>query len=644
MRELERIPRVELMPKKEACRKYLGLFEANRDLESRARRSTARTPITPSLSPEVQGPGSRPGTRAPLLPLPRKMPDEDVPLGGERKDGDGPAAPEAESPGPPPGPAPAATDTVEVTQLYSTARLVLVFLSLCCCMLLVALDVTIVATAIPTIVSQLQGAELYAWVQIAYALTSTAVQPIYGKASDIFGRKSTLIFATSIFLLGSALAGASTSMIMLVISRAVQGLGGGGTQALIFIIVSEIVAPRQRGKYQGMLGAVWGLASVLGPLIGGLFTEYVGWRWAFFINLPIGAVAVIACIFLLRVPKREVPWQESLAKIDIVGIVTLLVATILTCLALEWGGRTYPWNSPIVLSCLIVGIIFFPIFALVEIKVAKDPIIPMQLFSSRNYVGAVIAAFFHGGVLFSLSFYLPLWFQVVRGQSATLAGVLTIPFMISVVCLSISSGLFMSKTGIYVPIAQGGAVLMTIGLPLIAIWTLSSPTYQEVLTQILTGIGVGALLQTLILTVQVNAPMRLIGPGTASVIFLRTLGGVFGIAVFATCVNQVVADKLVAAGLPPNINLNGVQNLPPEQKQAVQQAYVEGLRLAYFVLTAFGGCAMLATFLIRHVPLSNMMQTKRGNVDDKTAANAAAAAEMGEKADGDAKMPMVAME
>lgn len=269
-------------------------------------------------------------------------------------------------------------------------------------------------------------------------------------------------------------------MIMLVIARAVQGIGGGGVQSSVFIIISEIVAPRQRGKYQGFIGAVWGLSSIIGPLIGGAFSQFTGWRWCFYINLPIGGLAIAACIFFLRVPKREKPWRETIKKVDLLGGGTLMIATVLTLLGLEWGGRTYPWNSAPVLACLIIGFLFFPLFVYIEIKFAKDPVIPMTLFKSRNFAAAQASAFFQGGVLFSLSFYLPLKFQAVDGYSATMAGINTLPFMLAVVFLSIGSGIIMTKTGIYVPIAQVGGVLMTVGLPLIGMWTPTSSTGQEI--------------------------------------------------------------------------------------------------------------------------------------------------------------------
>lgn len=371
-------------------------------------------------------------------------------------------------------------------------------------------------------------------------------------------------------------------------------------------------------------------------------------------NLPVGFLSLVAVVFFLKVPSVPTPWRESVNKIDWLGGLTIVAAGVLTCLALEFGGKEYPWSSAPVLVCLIIGILLFPVFAWVELKYAKDPIIPMQLFTNKNLLFAELAAFFQGGVFFLLSYYvsfrwfcrnsscfiaspnrfhpqLPLWFQVVRGVSATMSGIQTLPFMLGVVFCAIGSGLVMTKFGIYVPVAQVGAALLFAATPLIAIWTPSSSTGQEIGTMsecrvlalrmifggrgeltacvfsvpVMAGMGNGLQLQTLLLTVQANAPLKDIGPATSSIVFVRTLGGVFGIAIFSAVFTNGLQSQLPAGAGGSLTDLTGINNLPPALQTMIKNAFAYGLRMAYFAMTSFAGLDFVSTLFIRHRELSN---------------------------------------
>ncbi|KAK9761068.1 hypothetical protein K7432_014318 [Basidiobolus ranarum] len=307
------------------------------------------------------------------------------------------------------------------------SQLILVFVSLTLAVVLAVLDRTIVATALPKIASDFSAFDQITWVATAYMLTATACQPLYGKFSDIFGCKPTFLAAIIIFEIGSALSGASQSMTMLIVARAIGGIGGGGIQGMIFIIISKIIPIRERGKYQGIISAVVAFSSVLGPLLGGVFTDDTTWRWAFYVNLPIGVITIVVVYFFLHLPIEQSSLLEKIKRIDFIGTLLLLGFIITLLLPTQWGGSTYAWNSPEIISLYCVSGALLISFIVVEYRFAVEPIIPCHLFGIRTLVFNFMVRIFYGMFFFGLVYYIPLYYQIVRGESAISSGLEMLP-------------------------------------------------------------------------------------------------------------------------------------------------------------------------------------------------------------------------
>ncbi|KAK9759582.1 hypothetical protein K7432_017273, partial [Basidiobolus ranarum] len=423
-------------------------------------------------------------------------------------------------------------------------KLMLVFCGLSMAILLAGLDQTIVATALPKIASDFGAVNEIAWVATAYMLTATAVQPLYGKFSDIFGRKIVFLFAIVIFEVGSALCGASKNMTMLIISRAISGIGGGGIEGMVFIIITEIVPLRDRGKYQGLIGATYGLASVLGPLLGGIFTDDTTWRWSFYINLPFGALTVIIVTLFLQLPTPKGSLKEKIKRIDFLGTVLLLGFIISLLLPTEWGGGEYSWSSPRIISLYCVSGALLIAFIVVEHRFATEPIVPFRLFAMRNPLFSFITMFFFGMTFFGLLYYIPMYFQIVRGDSAITSGLEMLPLMLSASALSIVSGLFISKTGVVVVWCWVGSAIMTVGVGLLTIWNATTGHGEQIGFLLIVGAGAGCCFQTLIITGQSAVAHEDVGAVTALSSFFRSIGGVLGIAIFGSVFNNQLINGL----------------------------------------------------------------------------------------------------
>lgn len=427
-------------------------------------------------------------------------------------------------------------------------------------MLLAALDQTIVSTALPTIVSDLGGLEHLSWVVTAYLLASTAATPLWGKLGDQYGRKKLFQTAIVIFLIGSALCGMAQNMPQLIAFRALQGLGGGGLMVLSMAIVGDIVSPRERGRYQGLFGAVFGTTSILGPLLGGLFTEHLSWRWVFYINLPVGVVALAVIATALRIPRKS-----TRHVIDYLG--TFLIAAVATCLVLvaSLGGTTWGWGSPQIIGLAVLGVVLGVAFVAVERK-AAEPVLPLKLFRIRTFTLSAIISFIVGFAMFGAMTYLPTFLQVVQGVSPTMSGVHMLPMVAGMLLSSTASGQIVSRTGRWKVFPVAGTGVTTLGLLLLHQLDENSSTAEMSTYFFVFGLGLGLVMQVLVLIVQNAVSYEDLGVATSGATFFRSIGASFGVAIFGTVFANRLGDKLTAAfrgaELPPGASVDALESDP----------------------------------------------------------------------------------
>ncbi|GAA3922413.1 MFS transporter [Streptomyces gulbargensis] len=416
-------------------------------------------------------------------------------------------------------------------------------------MLLAALDQTIVSTALPTIVSELGGMEHLSWVVTAYMLASTAATPLWGKLGDQYGRKKLFQAAIVIFLIGSALCGIAQNMPQLIAFRAVQGLGGGGLMVLSMAIVGDLVSPRERGKYQGLFGAVFGATSVLGPLLGGVFTEHLSWRWVFYINLPVGIVALFVIAAVLHIPVRS-----TRHTIDYLG--TFLIASVATCLVLvaSLGGTTWAWGSVQIIGLAVLGAVLLVWFVRVERR-AAEPVLPLKLFRVRTFTLVSVISFVIGFAMFGAMTYLPTFLQVVQGVTPTMSGVHMLPMVFGVLLTSTASGQIVSRTGRWKIFPILGTAVTALGLLLLHQLSETSSTWTMSVYFFVFGAGLGLVMQVLVLVVQNAVSYEDLGVATSGATFFRSIGASFGVAVFGTIFTNRLTHKLedVFAGAGPGV-------------------------------------------------------------------------------------------
>ncbi|HEY5134437.1 MAG TPA: MDR family MFS transporter [Candidatus Nanopelagicales bacterium] len=484
-------------------------------------------------------------------------------------------------------------------------------------MLLAALDQTIVSTALPTITSDLGGLNELSWVVTAYLLASTASTPIWGKISDLYGRKLMLQTSIVVFVIGSMLAGASQNMAQLIGTRALQGIGGGGLMVLVMAVIADLIPPRERGRYAGLFGAVFGISSVIGPLLGGWFTQHLSWRWIFYINVPLGIVAFLVLGAVLHLPvkheKKPIDWLGS--ALLVTSVTALLLVTV-------WGGHQYDWTSPQIIGLGVAGVLLGVWFVLHELRI-DEPIVPMTLFSNKVFRVSSMIGFIVGFAMFGSIVYLSIYFQVVRGSTPTEAGLMLLPLMVGVLLTSVLSGQLITKLGRYKIFPIVGTGLAAIGLYLMSHMGVDSPYWFSALAMFVLGAGLGNVMQVLVLAVQNTVEPKLMGAATSGSTFFRSIGGSFGTAFFGAVWTARLAAELTgvfpnagAAGSDVTSSISNINALPPAVQEQVLGAFARAMDTTFLVAVPFMVVAFVLALILPEVRLRTHQDTAHVLADD----------------------------
>jgi EmrB/QacA subfamily drug resistance transporter len=507
-------------------------------------------------------------------------------------------------------------DTGASSALISPQRRNVIFVAVLLGMLLAALDQTIVATALPTVVSDLGGAGHQSWVVTSYLLASTIATAIVGKLGDLFSRKSVFQAAVVFFLVGSVLCGLATSMSMLVAARALQGIGGGALMVTATAVIGEVIPLRDRGRYQGALGAVFGVTTVIGPLLGGFFTDHLSWRWAFWINVPVAIV-----VFLVAAVAIPALARKSRPVIDYAGIALVGLGASGLTLATSWGGGEYAWASPVIIGLFAGSAIALAAFVRVEIR-AAEPILPMRLFADRVFTVCCVLAFIVGFAMLGALTFLPTFMQFVDGVSATMSGLRTLPMVAGMLITSIGSGSIVGRTGRYKIFPVAGTAIMFVGFLLLSTMDAQTSLVMQSLYLFILGSGIGLCMQVLVLVVQNTANFSDLGVSTSGVTFFRTIGSSFGAAIFgslfANFLSGRVADALAAGGAPPIAaqSPQALRELPPDMAAPIIAAYADSLGLVFLCAAPVALVGFVVSLFLKEIPLREMETVSASDLGD----------------------------
>ncbi|KAJ5206591.1 Major facilitator superfamily domain general substrate transporter [Penicillium cf. griseofulvum] len=482
--------------------------------------------------------------------------------------------------------------------------------ALCAGVFVAALDVTIITTALPSIAAHFQSSSAYTWIGSSYILANTATVPAWGKLSDIWGRKPLLLVGTVIFFTGSLICAVSDTIALFLFGRAVQGLGAAGLITLVNICVCDLFSLRDRGLYFGLLSVVWALASGVGPVLGGVFTEKASWRWCFWINLPISGLVFLILWFTLNLETPNTPIWSGLKAVDWTGCLFVIGSTIMLLLGLDFGGVTHPWNSATVICLIVFAGVLLGLFVVNEWKLVKYPVIPLALFNHRSGIASFLVCFCHGYIFMGEAYYLPLYFQAVLGSSPIMSGVYILPFVLAITASAALTGLFIQKTGLYLPAMWLGLIAMTLGVGLLINLDVTAEWGKIMGFQIIAGIGIGLNFEGPLLALQAIVGAENTATATATIGFVRTLSTAISVVIGTVMFQNQMARKgsqlisalgekiasLVSGASMANIGI--IDTLPLDQKLVAREAIHESLKTVWIMYVAFAAVGLVAGIFV----------------------------------------------